>query len=115
MIARPSCFTTSKTSPTKEIAEVLQIPVGTVQSRIARGNRSLGSFSTAGGKERSDTLDSREVKSILSIYRPGIDDDHPHFEEALAEAEREPVRRARLVERDNSYDDSREKLSSVIP
>ena len=89
---------------------MLQIPVGTVQSRIARGNRSLGSFSTAGGKERSDTLDSREVKSILSIYRPGIDDDDPQF----AEAERDPELRAWLFEQGKSYDEIRENFAASL-
>ena len=59
-------------------------------------------------------MDSREVKSILSIYRPGIDDDDPQFAEALAEAERDPELRAWLFEQGKSYDEIREKLRGII-
>jgi len=58
-------------------------------------------------------LDSREAKSILSIYRPGIDDDDPQFTEALAEAERNPELRAWLFEQGKSYNDIREKLRTI--
>ena len=58
-------------------------------------------------------MDSREVKSILSIYRPGIDDDDPQFAEALAEAERDPELRAWLFEQGKSYDEIREKLRTI--
>jgi hypothetical protein len=76
-------------------------------------NRSFGSFSTARGSERSDELDSRVAKSILSIYRPGIDDDDPQFADALAEAERDPELRAWLFEQGKSYNEIREKLRSI--
>ena len=58
-------------------------------------------------------MDSREAKSILSIYRPGIDDDDPQFTEALAEAERNPELRAWLFEQGKSYNDIREKLRTI--
>ncbi len=38
--------------PYKEIAEVLEIPVGTVQSRIARGKSQLGRLLNGGGKRQ---------------------------------------------------------------
>ncbi len=59
-------------------------------------------------------MDRQEARSILSIYRPGIDDDDPQFAEALAEAERDPELRAWLFEQGKSYDEIREKLRSVI-
>jgi hypothetical protein len=58
-------------------------------------------------------LDSRVAKSILSIYRPGIDDDDPQFADALAEAERDPELRAWLFEQGKSYNEIREKLRSI--
>ncbi len=58
-------------------------------------------------------MDSREAKSILSIYRPGIDDDDPQFADALAEAERDPELRAWLFEQGKSYNEIREKLRSI--
>ncbi len=58
-------------------------------------------------------MDNREAKSILSIYRPGIDDDDPQFAEALAEAERDPELRAWLFEQGKSYNDIRQKLRII--
>lgn len=58
-------------------------------------------------------MDSREAKAILSIYRPGVDDDDPQFADALAEAERHPELRAWLFEQGKSYNEIREKLRTI--
>jgi hypothetical protein len=64
-------------------------------------------------RRRSDTLDSTHAKSILFLYRPGIDDNDPQFAEALAAAEGDPELRAWLFEHGKSYADTREKLRAL--
>lgn len=58
-------------------------------------------------------MDSQEAKSILSIYRSGVDDDDPQFADALAETERNPELRAWVFEQGKSYNEIREKLRTI--
>jgi hypothetical protein len=58
-------------------------------------------------------VDSVEAKVILSFYRPGIDDDDPHFAAALEQAERDPELGAWLSNQQKSYGEIRGTLRSV--
>lgn len=58
-------------------------------------------------------MDSREARSILSIYRPGVDDNDRQFADALAQADRDPELRAWLAEQGNCYREIRAKLRSA--
>jgi len=58
-------------------------------------------------------VDSDQARAILSIYRPGIDDNDPQFAEALAQAARDPELAAWLGRHRQHYADVRQKLRGL--
>ena len=58
-------------------------------------------------------MDSDQARAILSIYRPGIDDNDPQFAEALAQAARDPELAAWLGRHRQHYADVRQKLRGL--
>ena len=60
-------------------------------------------------------MDSTEAKTILSIYRPGVDDGDPQFAEALKQAECDPELGAWFAEERASYANVRRRLRAIEP
>ena len=74
-----------------EIAEILEVPLGTVKSRLARGLGRLHQMlagDAAGRNPATKIMNRDEAKNILLLYRPGTADaEDPQIAEALALAE----------------------------
>lgn len=74
----------------KEITDILNIPIGTVKSRIFRGIARLRVILEPDKPRGSPAITGQKAKQILNLYRPGTDDAlDPAFSEALDFCERD--------------------------
>ena len=100
-----------------EIAEILEVPMGTVKSRLTRGLGRLHEMLTGGTQCNAPInkfVNHDEAKTILMLYRPGTADaEDPQIAGALALAKREPELARWLEEHSARQETLRSKFRQI--